>query len=156
MWEAFTALQREHPNDWELWCTGTGELYDKRREHPKIRHFGFVQPAELGKIISETGVFLLPSHFEPWGVVAHEFAAAGFPLLCSDEVMAAGQFLKNGENGFIFPSDKIHEMKSVMKKIVILPDEQLVEMGNKSHVYSQELTPDKWTETLLSVVNKIN
>ncbi len=53
MWEAFLELQKEMPNDWELWCLGTGDQYDLRVNHTKIRHFGFVQPADMGSICHE-------------------------------------------------------------------------------------------------------
>ncbi|MGZ4099126.1 MAG: glycosyltransferase family 4 protein, partial [Bacteroidia bacterium] len=75
LWEAFIQLQEETPNDWELWCLGTGSVIP--REHPKIKHFGFVQPKELGPILDQSGVFVLPSRFEPWGVVVQEYSAAG-------------------------------------------------------------------------------
>ena len=42
LWNAFIELQNENPNDWELWCLGTGNI--KPIVHPKIKHFGFVQP----------------------------------------------------------------------------------------------------------------
>lgn len=81
MWNAFIEVQNEEPNEWELWCLGTGADYDKRIEHPKIKHFGFVQPGEIEEHIKNSGVFILPSTFEPWGVVVHEFAASGFPII---------------------------------------------------------------------------
>lgn len=47
LWEAFKQLQDEYPNEWELWCIGTGDEYENRVEHPKIKHFGFVQPDDM-------------------------------------------------------------------------------------------------------------
>ena len=32
----------------------------------------FLQPHDLVKMIDSTGCFVLPSRFEPWGVVVHE------------------------------------------------------------------------------------
>src|SRR5262249_2688838 len=40
LWEAFTKLDGRE--EWELWCLGTGSL--PPIQHPRIRHFGFVQP----------------------------------------------------------------------------------------------------------------
>ncbi len=34
LWEAFSELQSETSKDWELWCSGTGEQFDHRIEHP--------------------------------------------------------------------------------------------------------------------------
>lgn len=150
LWQAFSELSDESKNDWELWCFGTGNVHPV--QHPKIKHFGFVQPKEMARYISETGVFILPSRFEPWGVVVHEFAAAGFPLLCSHAVGAASVFLKENENGFIFQSKNLNELKSVMRKIIAMSDEQLFQMGEKSAELASQITPDKWANTLRSVI----
>jgi len=92
LWEAFIQLHSETPNEWELWCLGAGNIAPT--QHPKIKHFGFVQPKDLAEITSQSGVFVLPSHFEPWGVVVQEYAASGFPLITSKAVGANESFLK--------------------------------------------------------------
>ena len=99
LWNSFIKAVEQTRSDWELWCLGTGELYDKRVEHPQIKHFGFVQPTELEGYLAQTGIFILPSIFEPWGVVVQEMAAAGMPLICSDKVGAASLFLQDCKNG---------------------------------------------------------
>ena len=156
MWDAFDELSVEYPNDWELWCLGTGDLWDKRMEHPRIKHFGFVQPEEMEKFLAETGVFILPSKFEPWAVVVHEFCAAGFPVLCSDSVGAASQFVRNGENGFIFKSGEVSAIKQSMKKIMEMNADELLAMGDKSHELSLSLTPDTWAQQLINVLEPVN
>ena len=153
LWTAFIELDKEHANDWELWCLGTGDI--KPVIHPKIKHFGFIQPDRIEKYISETGVFVLPSRLEPWGVAVHEFAAAGFPLVCSNEVGAADQFLIEGENGFLFKNGNIQDLKKSLKKIMSLSDAQLFKMGERSSELSGQITPDTWSDTLMSVINKI-
>ncbi len=150
MWEAFLELKEETANDWELWCLGTGDQYEQRMEGEGIRHFGFVQPSEMEEFIRKTGVFLFPSNFEPWGVAVHEFASAGFPLLCSDVVGAATRFLEDGKNGYLFRSGDKASLKAAMQKIMTVPDEECYRMGEHSASLAMELTPDRWTETLLS------
>ena len=154
LWETFIELQKEFPNNWELLCVGTGDLYEKRIKHPKIKHLGFVQPNEMGKLIAETGVFVLPSKFEPWGVVVHEYAAAGFPLICSDRIGAASTFLENNKNGFLFQSGNKEDLKQVLKKVMSLPNNKLIEMSEISYKKSLKLSPEKWANTLLNILNK--
>ncbi len=153
LWEAFAELQKDTPNEWELICTGTGELFDKRIKHPKIKHLGFVQPENIGKIISETGVFILPSKFEPWGVVVHETATAGFPLICSDKVGAAEIFLENEKNGFIFQAGDKEDLKRVLKKIISLSQEELIKMSKISREKSQKITSETWANTIMKFLN---
>lgn len=152
LWQAFTELQQEQPNDWELWCLGAGDL--EPVQHPKIRHFGFVQPKDLGQYTSQTGVFILPSRFEPWGVVVHEFAASGFPLLLSEPVGARDAFLKEGSNGYTFRSGEAESIKEQMKRIIAQSGPRLLEMGAQSHKLAQAVSPDTWVATLLDIAGK--
>ncbi len=149
LWQAFIELQQEQPNEWELWCLGAGDI--EPVAHPNIKHFGFVQPKDLANYTLQTGVFILPSRFEPWGVVVHEFAASGFPLLLSDKVGAKDAFLKEKENGFVFISGDINGIKESMKKIISLSDTELQHMGNVSNRLSKTISPAKWVDTLLAV-----
>src|SRR5690554_5848607 len=63
LWEAFSQIDTK---GWELYCAGNGDLYPTRRIYKGIHHVGFVQPIDLGKFVAQGGVFILPSHKEPW------------------------------------------------------------------------------------------
>ncbi|WP_242928044.1 glycosyltransferase family 4 protein [Pontibacter vulgaris] len=152
LWQAFTELQAEQPNDWELWCLGTGPLEKEAVKHPKIKHFGFVQPAQLVDFISQAGVFVLPSLFEPWGVVVHEFAAAGFPLICTDKVGAATAFLEDGHNGYIVKAGDINALKDALGRIIKMTDPELLEMGKKSTALALKNNPSVWASKLIELV----
>jgi glycosyltransferase involved in cell wall biosynthesis len=152
LWDAFIAWQKETKTDWELWCLGTGDI--PPINHPAIKHFGFIQPKDLKPYIEQTGVFIMPSRFEPWGVVLHEYTAAGFPVICSDKVGATEAFLRDGENGYIYPAGDIMALKKAIGKITLLNDEKMREMGSKSAKLAAQITPTKWAETLMSTVQK--
>jgi glycosyltransferase involved in cell wall biosynthesis len=150
LWQAFAELQSEQPSSWELWCLGTGDV--KPFQHPKIKHFGFVQPAALSDFIRDTGVFVLPSHAEPWGVVIHEFAAAGFPIICSDEVGARTTFVENNLNGYIYASGNVGELKSAMARIIHSSEEKLNGMSQASVSKAKLITPEIWAKQLISLL----
>ena len=151
LWTAFIELQQEMPNEWELWCLGTGDIEPVK--HEKIKHFGFVQPKDLPAYIKETGVFVLPSHFEPWGVVVHEYAAAGFPIICSDAVGARLAFVENGVNGYIYRSGDVSALKDCLKKMMNTSAQDLIQMGVKSVEKAKTNTPDIWADTLMRMAN---
>lgn len=153
LWQAFTRLQAEQPCDWELWCLGTGDV--EPVSHPKIKHFGFVQPRDLENFTAASGVFILPSRFEPWGVVVHEFAASGFPLLLSNRVGAGGQFLKEGQNGFFFEAENAGSIQAAMKKITSMANAELVQMGEKSNRLSKSISPQTWVNSILKMEGAI-
>jgi glycosyltransferase involved in cell wall biosynthesis len=152
VWEAFISWKKETNNDWELWCLGTGDI--KPIEHPAVKHFGFVQPKDIGPYILGTGIFVMPSRFEPWGVVLHEFCAAGLPVICSDKVGAVEAFVKDCDNGYIYPAGNINELKERIKKITALPDDKLFTMGEVSKKLALGITPAKWADTLINIIQK--
>lgn len=153
LWEAFTEWKKETNNDWELWCLGTGDI--KQIEHPSIKHFGFVQPKDMGPFVLATGVFIMPSRFEPWGVVLHEMCAAGLPAICSDRVGAAEAFIKEEKNGYIYHSGKINELKECIKKITTLSDSELFEMGETSKNLSSKIRPVNWADSIMKILKPI-
>jgi len=152
LWQAFIELQDEEPNDWELWCIGTGSLMDERVEHSQIKHIGFVQPKDLKAYIAEGGVFVLPSHFEAWGVAVHEFAYAGFPLLVSDAVGAGTQFVKEGSNGYLFQHKNKTALKEKMKMFMALSEKELKTMGNESYALASLVTKESWVESITAIL----
>ncbi|WP_035843299.1 glycosyltransferase family 4 protein [Crocinitomix catalasitica] len=149
MWKAFTELQEEFPNDWELWCLGTGEEWENKVESEKIKHFGFVQPDEMDKYIAATSVYILPSKFEPWGVSTQEFAICGFPLLLSDKIGSSEKFLQG--NGIQFEAGNISEIKNAMLRIIQMSDADIIEMGEKSHSIGNSHQVQDWVDTLLKI-----
>lgn len=150
LWNAFIQLQDEMPNEWELWCLGTGSI--EAVSHPKIKHFGFVQPKSLEPVLEQSGVFILPSRFEPWAVVAQEYAAAGFPLLLSKAVGAGEIFLEEGKNGYSFNKESIAEIKDSLKKIISLDANKLTAMSEHSHLLAQKLTPQNWAKKIEEII----
>ncbi|MFN8714082.1 MAG: glycosyltransferase family 4 protein [Bacteroidota bacterium] len=149
LWRAFIRL-RETGCNWELWCAGTGDLVPVK--HEGIKHLGFVQPSELGELMRQTGVFVMPSRTEPWGVVLHEFAAAGFPLICSREVGAASAFVSNGINGYLYDAGNEDALFELLLSITKLSNDELLNMGKHSAEKAQSITPKIWTETLRSFI----
>jgi len=152
LWSAFIEVQEEKENNWELWCLGTGDI--PLIQHPKIKHFGFIQPNQLTEYLKLTGVFVLPSHFEPWGVVIHEFASAGFPIICSDKVGARVDFVEDNYNGYVYPSGNIVELKNTLRNMMNKSNDELNLMGERSTVLAKKITPEVWSTKLLDVLNQ--
>ncbi|MCC6369777.1 MAG: glycosyltransferase [Bacteroidia bacterium] len=151
LWQAFIELKNETNNDWELWCLGVGDIEPVK--HNSIRHFGFVQPNDLEPIVKQCGVFVLPSLFEPWGVVVQEYAASGFPLILSNAVGASEAFLSDGENGFSFPAGNVESLKNQLKKIMNLSSKELLLMSDKSHEKAQTINRQNWATTIIKMYN---
>ncbi len=154
MWNAFIRLQNAEPNEWELWCLGKGEYTDRFPVHEKVKNFGFVQPSDLDKFIAQTGVFILPSQIEHWGVVVHEFAAAGYPIISTDRTNAASLFLQDGHNGFRFKAGDEESLYQAFKKLIHMPVAELQQMGERSIELARIITPDTWSAQVWQWIEK--
>jgi glycosyltransferase involved in cell wall biosynthesis len=148
LWNSFIKFSKNN-KDWELHCVGTGDLFHKRVIHDKIVHHGFLQKEELLKLIDSTGVFIMPSHYDHWGMAVHEFAMSGFPLICSDKVGAASSFLKENENGFLFKSKNQKSLLNAMKKISNLSDEDLSKFGRNSNILAKKYDINSWVKSFI-------
>lgn len=138
--------------DWELWIAGTGELHDDVRNspsgrHPRIKHLGFVQPDAMPEVMVRCGVFVLPSTYEPWGVVVQEHACAGFPLLLSSAVGAAERFLVDGSNGKSFNAGDKPSLLTALRAMIGRPDHELRTMGLRSAELGTRWNPTEWART---------
>lgn len=151
LWQAFAELAQDVSFDWELWCLGKGDL--PPFEHPKIKHLGFRQPDNLTDIIEKTSVFVLPSHFEPWGVVVQEYAAAGLPVVTTQAVGASELFVAT-DTGFVLKTASVEELKFNLKQIINMSDPEILKMGGNSHKLAQSITPQLWCERFIQLANE--
>jgi glycosyltransferase involved in cell wall biosynthesis len=154
LWQAFMQLSADERQDWELWCLGKGELESEFPVHPAIKNIGFVQPEQLKYYLQECGVFILPAHYEHWGVVAHEFATAGFPLVCSTKTSAATYFLHEGRNGFFTQPKNTASVREAMLRIIKSSDDALRKMGEESKHEAKKITPLTWSRTIWDIMTK--
>lgn len=71
---------------------------------PYVRFVGFYNQSQLPACYALCDTLILPSSFEPWGVVVNEAMNAGKPVILSDVVGSAQDLVVQGKNGLIFPS----------------------------------------------------
>lgn len=151
LWKAFTDLKKEQPNNWKLICAGTGALFEERVKHPDIEHVGFLQPDQLQSIIDRSTAFILPSLYEPWGVVVHEMACAGMPMICSNQVGASSLFVNPGKSGFVYQMGDLEALKTHMKSMISMDLNTYKAFCEESRSLSKLISPQQWAQTLLSI-----
>jgi glycosyltransferase involved in cell wall biosynthesis len=141
----------EKKGDWELHLIGNGSLKLHLQTTEGVKVTDFMQPEQLIQEVANAGCFLLPSRGEPWGVVVHEFAAAGLPLIVSDLVGAASTFLITGLNGYSFKVNDPNDLANRMHQVINMTDQELQAMADSSHMLSQRITPETSARNLLSL-----
>jgi glycosyltransferase involved in cell wall biosynthesis len=107
-------LFEEHNFDTKYNIVGNGELskclYEKYADSSNIILHGGVDSKTVYKIISESSCLILPSLYEPWGLVVSESLLSGVPVIVSKEV-GARELVIEGVNGSVvdFDDESIYE-----------------------------------------------
>jgi glycosyltransferase involved in cell wall biosynthesis len=136
--------------DWELWIVGNGKLNYSSNDNLKLTVFDFQPEDSIIEISMKSGCFILPSIFEPHGVVLHEFCCAGLPILSSNVCGANSLFLINGFNGFEFEPTKSDIIKTILK-VINTSDSDLFQFAMNSINLSCRVTPKISAFSFLSV-----
>lgn len=139
--------------DWELCIIGNGSLSNYIDSFPDIILLDFMQPERLVEEIAKAGCYILPSRFEPWALVLHEFSAAGLPIICSDICGAAPVFVISGYNGHLFTSESVKDLEQQMLRIIRSNDNELISMATNSHKAGQKITPEMSAASFMSILD---
>src|SRR5690606_27599003 len=121
--DAYRVYRQQVSNPWKLVCAGAGPLKETLLA-AGAEDRGFVQPGDLPALMHEASAFVLPSRFEPWGVVAHEAASSGLPLILSNACGAGVHLLRDLHNGFVFPAGDANSLAKAMVQLHELSPER--------------------------------
>jgi glycosyltransferase involved in cell wall biosynthesis len=151
---AYAEYRRRVAAPWKLVCAGAGALRD-RLIACGAEDRGFVQPPALPALMAEATAFVLPSTFEPWGVVLQEAAAAGLPLLASNACGASVHLLRSGFNGFAFEPLDSEGLTQAMVTTQHLSALERRTMGEASGALAKQFTPALWASCLEQGIRRL-
>jgi glycosyltransferase involved in cell wall biosynthesis len=149
--EAYAAYRDAVADPWPLIVVGRGALKGQLRDRPGIELRGFVSAADLAGELGRASFLILPSTFEPWGVVVHEAAAAGLGCICTTRVGAADAFVRDGENGRIVKSLDVEGLADALEWAHSLSPEQRATVSHVSRSLAEQVTPERWAATVLDM-----
>lgn len=111
---AVAALPAE---SWTLSIVGDGPLRSQLTLMAKrlglgarVRFLGKIPYKERARAFEAHDVFVFPSRWDGWGMAPVEALAAGLPVVSTDQVMSALEFIDEGVNGFIVPAESHVEL----------------------------------------------
>ena len=87
-----------------------------------IRFCGFRNQSELPRFFDLATVFVLPSQYEPWGLIVNEVMNAARPAIVSDDVGCGPDLIADGENGCIYPVGDVSALADAMRRVLETPD----------------------------------
>jgi glycosyltransferase involved in cell wall biosynthesis len=149
--EAYTAYRDGVADPWPLIVVGRGALEPLLRGRPGIELRGFVGAPDLAAELGRASFLVLPSTFEPWGVVVHEATAAGLGCICTTRAGAADAFVRDGENGRIVRPLDAESLADAMRWAHSLSPEQRAAVSPVSRSLAEQVTPEGWAATVLDM-----
>ena len=113
--EAYGQYRTAVSEPWPLTTCGSGPQALLLKDQPGIDDRGFIQPQCIGSVMADSGVFVLPSRFEPWGQVIPEACAAGLPVIASSVCGSGVELIRPYYSGLFVPSDDPEALAEAMR-----------------------------------------
>jgi glycosyltransferase involved in cell wall biosynthesis len=113
---------------WVWVVAGTGPLEaELRQQAGELDNNGIylvgVQPHDVVKgLAGQAEAFVLPSVYEPHGIVVSEAMGAGTPVIASDAAGAAPDLVEPGTTGWLFRNGDAADLARVLKEATDNPD----------------------------------
>lgn len=105
----------------ELRIAGDGPLREMVEaaagRDPRIRLIGHIAGEALARAYQDADVLVVPSLYEPWGLVVHEGLAYGLPVVVTDEVGAADDLIERDVNGYVVAAGSAEELGEAMTAV---------------------------------------
>ncbi len=120
----------------------------------RARFLGFVNQTQLPSTYRAADLFVLPSLFEPFGLVVNEAMLCGLPAAVSERVGARFDLVRPNENGFVFPSGDVDALAEILRQI--LPDmEKRCRMGAAAKSRMDTWSPREYTDGVVRAVQAV-
>ncbi len=143
-----TLCEKKGIQPWDLVIAGPGRI---SRLVPKgVQELDYLSPSEVAALMSTSCCFVLPSTYEPFGVVLTEAAASGCLLIASSAVGAADDLVRENVNGFTYPQNSIKGLSISLLRISQFSARE-IENGRKESINrAQKLAPKVWADKVLA------
>ncbi len=140
---AYSEYRRSVSSPWGLTCCGWGDEGRFLRDVPGVVDAGFTPPSALPEVFGRHGAFVLPSRFEPWGVVVAEAAATGLPVVCTTACGAGEDLVRDYFNGITVAPGDVSGLARAMQWIHEHEGE-LYAMGRRGQTLARPFSAEAW------------
>lgn len=113
-----------------------------------------VAPKEIGNVYCKADCFVLPSIWEPWGVVMLEAAAAGVPVICTDKCGARHELLDG--NGIVVTAGSAVRLADAMLRMEAMGNDGRVAMGEKGIPLAKKFSAESWADRVERLIYELS
>ena len=133
---AFAQLAAEFPGV-RLKIIGEGELRGAlgRQLAPagnRVEFLGFKDWKELPEHYPDADILCAPSRYDGWGMVVPEGLACGLPVVATDQMGAAHEFIEPGRNGWMTKAGDGAALYEALREAAVAPVGTLAEMSQRA------------------------
>ncbi|MEE9167523.1 MAG: glycosyltransferase [Candidatus Neomarinimicrobiota bacterium] len=147
-------------NEVALVFVGDGELrsaleqYVRERGLSRVKFVGFKNQSELPRYYAMADIFALPSSSQEVSpLVINEAMCCALPVVVSDAVPSANDFVENGYNGYIYPCGDVSRLTQVLHNLILAPELESV-FGERSQQLIEDWNNSKVVEGILEALGK--
>lgn len=152
------AFSRANVSDSYLIFAGDGPLRKKLEQRARalglgdrVRFLGFVNQTGLPGVYVTSDLLVLPSDYEPFGLVVNEAMLCGCPAVVSDCVGAGYDLVREGETGSVFPCGDVGALARILG-LLLSDRSQLDRMRAAARERMQTWTPEMNVEAFVRAV----
>ena len=117
------------------------------------RFLGFVNQSGLPQVYYASDLLVLPSEYEPFGVVVNEMMLCGHGVIVSDRVGAKLDLIREGETGFVYPCGDVDALANLLRR-VLSDREALRQYGEAATRRMAQWSPQAYVDSLIRGVEK--
>lgn len=121
----------------------------------RIRHLGRLSGTDLLSAYTMAEVFVLPSNFEPWGLVVNEAMAAGLPVIATDRVGCIDDLVRVGVTGVVVPAECPDALADAMREFIQDPP-ALRRLGQNARLHIAPWTIARSAEVIRSTWQEVS
>lgn len=107
----------------------------------RTRFLGFVNQSQLPAVYTASDVLVLPSSYEPFGVVVNEASLCGCAAVASDRVGSARDLIATVDPGLVYPCGDVEALSTLLSKLTRDP-ERVRELGRAARRRLAEWSPE--------------
>ncbi len=111
--------------------------------HPGASLDSFLEPDDLVEVMDDSFALIHPARLEHWGVVVHEAACMGLPIVTTRTTGAASRFVSQGVSGW-FVEPTADSIEASLHRLDRLGATRYREMSEASGLLGRSLHLDVW------------
>ena len=119
----------------------------------KVQFLGFVNQSQLPKLYKAADLMVIPSRYEPFGLVVNESMLCGCPVVASDRVGAVRDLITHSETGYVYPCGDTGALATLLRNILDNPAQLQSVRVNASQRISA-WTPQASADALVEAVER--